>query len=255
MESRSIKGFGWIPDHPDARDLQFEPRAKIAASVDLRTTGFMPAPYDQGNLGSCTANGSAGMFEYLLAKEGLPAWTPSRLFIYYYERVIEGSVDQDSGALVRDALKVLSKYGTPPETDWPYNISKFTDQPPPIAVADAKRNLVMQYKSVSSQTGIKSALSAGTPVVFGFTVYDSFMDIGADGIMPIPKKTESVQGGHCVLAVGYKEVNNTIHYICRNSWGTSWGDGGYFYMPHQCITAKYASDFWVAELVEEAGKS
>jgi hypothetical protein len=85
--------------------------------VNLRLHG--PPAYDQGQLGSCTGNAIAGAIEFERMKQGLSDFEPSRLFIYYNERVMEGTVGSDSGAQIRDGIKSDSKLGAPPESDWP----------------------------------------------------------------------------------------------------------------------------------------
>ncbi|MGH7621097.1 MAG: peptidase, partial [Gemmatimonadaceae bacterium] len=101
---RTVKRFGWLPDLPDQRDFPYRvPRRTAAAlpsAVDLRAQ--MPGVYDQGQLGSCTANAIGGAFEFEMLKQEEPDFVPSRLFIYYNERVIEGTVASDSGAMIRD---------------------------------------------------------------------------------------------------------------------------------------------------------
>ena len=139
----SIKRYGWVPDLPDVRDHMYAaPVAMIAAlppKVDLRPN--CPPPYDQGQLGSCTGNAIAGAVQFEREKQHLtPDFVPSRLFIYYGERVIEGTVGTDSGAQIRDGIKVVANQGVPPETDWPYDIAKFAQKPPPKAFADALKD-------------------------------------------------------------------------------------------------------------------
>ena len=243
---RKIQRFGWIPDLPDQRDLKFMPTVThLPETVDWRPQ--MPAVYDQGELGSCTANGTAGALEFLQGSEKETEFTPSRLFIYWNTRNIEGSTSTDSGAQVRDAIKAAVACGACPETDWPYNVAKFADKPPVGAYNAAKTFELTGYRRVTHTLAqIKAAIVTG-PVVFGFTVYDSFEgnDIAKTGIMPMPAKSESVIGGHCVVAVGYITIKNVPYIICRNSWGADWGDKGYFYMPAKYIASSLASDFWV----------
>ena len=128
-----IQRYGWVRDLPDHRDFMYSvPVATLQAlpsSVDLRP--HCPPVYDQGQLGSCTANAIAGALQFDEIKEhknGLS--TPSRLFIYYNERVIEGTVTSDSGAQLRDGVKTVAKQGICPEKVWPYDISKFAVKPP-----------------------------------------------------------------------------------------------------------------------------
>ena len=68
----------------------------IGPNVDLRSA--CPPVYDQGQLGSCTANGIAAAIGFDQMKQGVgDVFTPSRLFIYYNERVMEGTVQSDAG--------------------------------------------------------------------------------------------------------------------------------------------------------------
>src|SRR5450631_3625349 len=113
-------GYGWLPDLPDQRDFTYAaPQAPKALpkSVDLRAQ--CPAVYDQGQLGSCTANSIGGAVEFELMKQKAPVFMPSRLFIYYNERVIENTVNSDNGAQIRDGIKTVNQQGVCPETAWP----------------------------------------------------------------------------------------------------------------------------------------
>jgi C1A family cysteine protease len=248
-------GLGWKPDLPDMRDQLFLPRpvdtVALPAEVRLDETDAMPGVYNQGQLGSCTANGSGAAVEYDLRFQGLADFMPSRLFIYYWERYLEGTVDQDSGAQIRDAVKVLAKYGAPPESDYPYDIAKFTDKPTAQAIKDAAKTTATSYARVTSAVEHwKAALAAKRPIIIGFTVYESFEDIGANGIMPMPSMGESVMGGHCVLICGYAMINGQLYYRLRNSWGSGWADSGYCWLPATYITTPgLASDFWVVSTV------
>ena len=170
-----VKHYGWMPDLPDARDHMYAaPPAAMAAlppKVDHRAQ--CPAVYDQGQLGSCTGNSIAGALQFDRMKQKLvPDFIPSRLFIYYNERVIEGTVGSDSGAQIRDGIKVVATEGAPPESDWPYDINRFAEKPPPSAFQDALKDRAVQYQRlVQNQNQMKGCLSSGYPFVFGFTVY------------------------------------------------------------------------------------
>ena len=251
---RKTKRYGWIPDLPDKRDHRFtlytlSLMAPLPPSVDLRAG--CPPVYDQGDLGSCTANAIAGALEFDAMKQGLGTVAPSRLFIYYNERVIEGTVDYDSGAQIRDGIKSVNSQGDCPETEWPYDESQFAVQPPPPCYTDAMKQRAVSYESVpQTVTTLRSCLAAGYPFVFGFTVYESFESgqVAQTGVVPMPGPDESVVGGHAVLAVGYDDAANT--FLVRNSWGPGWGMAGYFTMPYSYITdANLASDFWTIQTV------
>ena len=165
------KRYGWIHDIPDQRDhLYAAPTAALVAlppKVDLRPR--CPQVYDQGQLGSCTANGIAGAMQFDRMKQKLkPKFTPSRLFIYYNERVIEGTVSSDSGAQIRDGIKVVAKEGDCPETEWPYDIAKFTNKPSAQCYKDALKYKAIQYQRVAQKVNqMKGCLASGYPFVYG----------------------------------------------------------------------------------------
>ncbi|HMK30896.1 MAG TPA: C1 family peptidase [Terriglobales bacterium] len=245
---RRIQRFGWIPDLPDPRDLLYAaPPTVLAAlpqNVDLRSQ--FPGVYDQGQLGSCTANAIAGAFQFDQRKLNLKEFVPSRLFIYYNERKIEGTVDQDSGARIRDGIKTTVKTGVCPESDWPYIIQQFVGPPPPQTLVDAPKNRAISYHRVTqSLNQMKGCLAEGYPFVFGFTVYDSFESpqVAKTGQVPMPAPGENQIGGHAVVAVGYDDSQQ--RFIVRNSWGDAWGMKGYCTMPYAYLAdSSYSSDFW-----------
>jgi len=252
---RTQKRYGWRPDHPDMRDYlaAVEPLKTLPPEASLRDQ--MPAIYDQGQLGSCTANSIGAILEFNELKQGeKDATTPSRLFIYYNERTMEGTVDQDSGAEIRDGIKSVAQLGAPPETDWPYDVSQFAVQPPPNAYTDAKQDLVSSYKRVAqSLPQMQGCLADGYPFVFGFTCYDSFEsdEVAKTGVLGMPKQNEQVVGGHAVMAVGYS--NTTRTFLIRNSWGRSWGQSGYFTIPYEYLLDSHlASDDSHGERIDQA---
>jgi C1A family cysteine protease len=244
--------LGWLGRLPDHRDFKYAARgvtmASLPSSWDLR--GECPAVFDQGDLGSCTANAISFAMCFNQIKMGGPSFIPSRLFIYYNERAMHGWQDEDSGAYIRDGFKSIAQVGAAAEGrntsgSWEYNIGDFTVKPSQAAYNHALNHQAISYYSVQ-QLGsqIKAALAEEHLVVFGFTVYDSFFDIGSDGLCPMPGPRERVAGGHAVTIVGYRD--SIQRYIVANSWGSSWGDHGYFYMPYAYTESPdLADDFWV----------
>ncbi|MBU2703421.1 C1A family cysteine protease [Sporomusaceae bacterium BoRhaA] len=237
-------------DTPDLRDriyysAYYKKTEQIPAKIDLRDK--CSPIVDQGELGSCTANAIAsGLREYLLKNKA--AWIAlSRLFLYWEERKLEGTVNEDSGAEIRDGMKVLKKIGVCPEADWPYDISTFTNTPTDKMVTDGAVYEVAEYHRIPSFDQLKVALAEGLPIVIGIEVYESFESdiVSKTGIVPLPNKnTEKYLGGHAVLVVGYDD--NKKQLIVRNSWGTDWGDKGYFYLPYDYYTKGYVSDCWTS---------
>jgi C1A family cysteine protease len=249
-----IQRYGWIPDLPDVRDYSFaaprEVLVKLPPSVDLRSQ--CPSVYDQGELGSCTANAIAAAIEFDLMKQKQKSiFIPSRLFLYYNERVMEGTVASDSGAQIRDGIKSVSKQGDCPENLWPYDVAKFAKKPPQTCYKSATKYTAVNYQSVTQDSNqLKGCLASGYPFVFGFTVYDSFESktVAKTGNAPMPKKDEKTLGGHAVMAVGYDDSKQW--FVVRNSWGPNWGMQGYFTLPYNYVgNSKLASDFWTIRVM------
>jgi C1A family cysteine protease len=250
-----IKRFGWVRDIPDQRDYRYEPPPQLAAAlppkIDIRD-GF-PACYNQGELGSCTANAIAGALQFLEHKEGAASPVmPSRLFIYYNERSLEGTVGSDSGAQIRDGIKSVAKRGFCSEQLWPYDIKKFADKPPERCYRAALKDRVSQYLRLdhSSTMPLLTCLASGYPFVFGFSVYESFetQRVAETGVVNMPRLGERVLGGHAVVACGYDV--KARRFTVRNSWGGRWGIDGYFTMPFDYLTNSFLSaDFWTIRKV------
>lgn len=253
--------YGWKRQLPDIRDKKFgvSVGAPLPKAVDLRPD--MPPVYDQGQLGSCTANAIAGAIQYLCNK-GHYKWpfTPSRLFIYYNERAMEGTVWQDAGAYIRDGIKTVNSQGVCPEDskaawNWAYSDDTFRFRMKPSAACykDAVMHKAISYEAVpQSEVGLKTVLAAGLPIVLGIAVYDSFesADATRTGDIPMPNaKTESVLGGHAVLIVGYDEAKRK--FIFRNSWADTWGNKGYGTFPYDYLTnPDLCSDIWAISVVK-----
>jgi C1A family cysteine protease len=252
LKESADRRFGWKRDLHDQNDFKFKVVEPVPTPPLIDLTPFCPPVYNQGNLGSCTANALAAAYEFEKMKQKQPYFMPSRLFIYYNERVMENTVKSDAGAALRDGIKSLNTQGVCPEDMWTYNVIKFATKPSCKCYTTAKKNEIKEYLSVNhtSIADIRQCLAQGYPIAFGISVYSSFMsdEVAKTGIVPMPKIDESLEGGHAILGVGYNDTIRMI--IVRNSWGINWGIKGYFLLPYDYITSsQLASDFWTIRLV------
>jgi len=256
--TKSIHLKGWKKDKPDHRDFKF--RALLPARLPARPSAVDNSKWcsgveDQGNLGSCTAHMFAGIVEYNDKRYGnTPTSNPrvSRLFEYYATRKIEGTVDEDSGAYIRDAVKAGVLYGVVREQKWWYNVSKFAVNPGQKVWDAAAAHKINSYHRIDDGDleTMKQALAAGDLIGFGFVVYDNFMtqEMATTGILHRPSKDDQVVGGHAVVLVGYDDARGA--FKVRNSWGKDWGLGGYFWMDYDYVADKsLCNDFWVINSV------
>jgi C1A family cysteine protease len=239
------------PQHPKrVYGLRATPRMYSSAAplrVDLRESGRMPPVYDQGALGSCTANALCAAQQYI----DVDATQGSRLFVYYNEREMEGATSTDSGALLSDGISAFVKFGVCPEPQWPYVISRFATKPTQACYNAALENVVTRTTRLhASEPAMKACLAAGVPFVVGFQVFESFESaaVASTGDVQMPKKGEKCLGGHAVLCVGYDDARRV--WIMRNSWGGDWGDSGYFYMPYEyLLDPSLSGDLWSIDAV------
>lgn len=233
----------------------------LPSSVDLRR--WCPTIEDQENLGSCTANAAAGVVEYFENRAFGRYLDASRLFIYKATRTL-GHWIGDSGAELRTTMGALVLFGAPPEEYWPYTDADpdFDTEPTSFCYSFAENYKAIKYfrhdpANTSKDdilTSVKKNLAAGIPAMFGFTVFDSIVQANESGKIPFPCETEGVLGGHAIVAVGYDDgmvIENTTcaeqtegALLIRNSWGETWGDKGYGWLPYKYIFEEQAMDFW-----------
>jgi C1A family cysteine protease len=241
----------------DARDHVYTGHLRLADAAIPNAVSLLAhcsATKDQGNLGSCTANASAGGIEY---EENIQAGSNiaqplARLMLYWFERDLEGDVNDDAGGEIRDVVKVAARYGVALESTWPYSDDgeRFKLKPSLEAINEGIKHKVLQYQAVPQSLDAFFHVLAvyNRPIVIGITVYDSFEsdEVAKTGVVPMPNtETEQNLGGHAVLVVGYDKSEKA--FLVRNSWGKDWGtQGGCFWLPFDyIINPELADDFWV----------
>jgi C1A family cysteine protease len=249
-----VAKYGWVKDLPDPRDHPYLPPPEITHKLpkraDLRP--YFPEVYNQGNINSCTANAIAAAIEFDEIKQKIdPPFVPSRLFIYYNERAMEGHVDSDSGAQIRNGIKSVSKIGACKEKLWRYLENNLKIKPPERCFRQALRYESVEYQKLEHNlVHLKSCLASGFPFVFGIKVYSSFQSqrLRSTGHLEMPRQHEKFVGKHAVIAVGYDEGRKW--FVARNSWGERWGMKGYFSLPYEyLLTRRLSADFWTIRLI------
>ncbi len=254
MASKIIPRYGWLKDIPDKRDYPYVPPPDVVRSipptVDLRP--YFPRIYNQGNLNSCTANAIAAALEFDEKKQGITRpFVPSRLFIYYSEREMEGDVESDNGAQIRNGIKSVSKLGCCRETLWPYLEKKLKIKPSTPCYRQAMKYRALEYQRLEHNLiHMKSCLASGFPFVFGIKVYSSFEGarVRKTGHLEMPEKNEKLVGKHAVIAAGY--LDSRRWFIVRNSWGEKWGLGGYFTIPYEyLLDRRLSADIWTIRVI------
>ena len=251
-----VKRYGWIRDRPDLRDFPYVVPAEILVhlppKIDLRNQYQFPPVYSQGNLNSCSANAIAAAVEFDLIKQHQKrVFIPSRLFLYYNERAMEGTVASDCGGQIRDGIKSEAKQGDCPEKLWQYDVTKFSIKPPQRCYNNALKYKTVNYQRLSQDLNqFKRCLVSGYPFVCGIIIYESFegKEVEKTGQASMPAPGEKAIGGHAVMAVGYDDSDQ--RFIMRNSWGDSWGTKGYFTIPYAyLLNHTLSSDFWTIKVV------
>jgi C1A family cysteine protease len=241
--------YGWKPDDHDPRDLRYgavhpnEAVPVLPARCTNRTDTRLIRPYDQGQFQSCTANGWSTMMAYLH-----PGFLPSRMALYYAERLAEGSLPEDEGAMIRTGAQVLASTGVGTEEEWSYVEDHLNEPPSQTEVADALNHKAIIYTRLCGSDDYRTCLAAGFPFVIGITLFEAFEseDVASTGLVPLPEGQPI--GGHCITVIGYDDNfqnGGTRYYECRNSWGSSWGDNGNFWIPASYLEdPNLASDAW-----------
>jgi C1A family cysteine protease len=204
------------------------PAVGYPASYDLRSVGgknFVTPVKDQGQCGSCVAFGTAatveGTFRVQRGDPNLVAdLSEASLFFCIGPNANAGRCPQ-GGWNVSPALDALKNTGVPDEACFPY-----TDQDQPCHQCADWRGRAIKitgWHSIDTPAEMKQWLSTRGPLVTCFTVYDDFFAYRS-GVYS--HKSGNWDGGHCVSCVGYNDAGG--YWICKNSWGTGFGESGYF---------------------------
>ncbi len=207
-------------------------RVRLPPAVDHRPQ--FDLIFDQGEIGSCLTNGAAGALQGRMVSQGLPSWTPARLPLYRRALERDGVYPADEGTYAETVLQILSEEGFAPERHAPYSGSPDAIRghtPDAYTQAAGKARLVGFTPLARDRDTIRFELWNGNPILISMLLYASFEDVGRDGLVRMPKDDEEELGGHGMRLVGY----NPECVLVANSWGRSWGQSGYAWIPWRMI--------------------
>jgi C1A family cysteine protease len=271
VHRQRIGFLGWKPDLPDFRDRYMtapHPTAVAAlpkAATLPNATTMLPPIRDQGDQGSCTGHSTRTAVQYKRAAEKKASLELSPRFIYFNARVIEGTVNQDAGAMIRDVIKGVNKLGVASEKLCPYSDKVLTQRPTSQAYKEALDDQVLKYERVQQNHDyVAHCIVSGNPIVIGMTVYESMMSdqVANNGLLPMPTADDGVDGGHAICVVAYDDTMSILGQkggvLIANSWGQEWGckgpngTRGYFWMPWRyLLDTDLVDDLWSVDVVKE----
>ncbi len=250
MDIGHIGHLGGKRDATDARDFAYTPPAALSLPTQVDLKERCGGVYNQLPLHSCSAHALASLLTFVGNVEDRPIPLPSRLFIYYNTRQLEGTLPADDGATIRSAIKTVVSQGACGEELWPYDVAQAAAQPPPHCYEAAKTTRALSYYRIAQNLDhLRATLAEGYAFIFGMQAYaQSFIAAQNSGVLSMPAAGETLMGGHAVMAVGYDSAARTITAL--NSLGASWGNAGYFTIPFAFFTDdKLSYDFWTIRSV------
>jgi C1A family cysteine protease len=198
----------------------------IAVHVDLRTR-LQPVRH-QGRRQSCLAFATSTAHEH---KAGIAEHLSVEYLFYHSVERTPGKNPADGTTMVAPA-GALADEGQPVETACPYSpiqVAPWTL--PAIKTTLHKRRMVLGNLGFN---GVTATLDGGYLVVLGVIITDAFYRPDALGRVA-DLNSDPERGGHAVLAVGHGAHAGTPMLLIRNSWGTSWGLGGYGWLSRTYI--------------------
>lgn len=198
----------------------------------------LPPVYDQGAVGSCTAQALALAVEALLPRAGYAAERPDRRALYWRERREIGTVLEDSGAIIADGVRILADEGWEREAHVPELVFDGEWIDPPAILGPTAPRLVSSEALDFDDATFATELDAGHVVVVGLSVTEQWQR--AWGTVALDEPGGLVIGGHAVALVGYSIPQRC--WVVRNSWGAQWGTGGNVLLPWAWTQAPWCGE-------------
>jgi len=244
---------GFLPEPDSDKHWGYEDklksRMKAIATGDIDLRQYSSPRHNQGGTGSCVGQSVVKALEVKrIMQHGLDAHVDLSVMMVYYlarELMFPPRTSHDSGTHISLACDVLRRFGVAPEADWPFDPSKLFENPPWKAMRNAYMHRIESFFKIRS-TGqdrvdeVVRCLQAGNPVVYGTTVGNNWFGYRKGQVLKCPK---TVEGRHATCLLGVKDGK----FLGENSWGTRWGDDGYYEMDPEVICSDDSRDFWVIQ--------
>jgi len=255
------RGLGFqldtVPDRIDIRDWFYEPTLEPLPD-SLVHCHRVPQVLDQGSEGACTGFALGAVINFLLAQHGRKHGVSPRMLYELARRYDEWPGEDYEGASARGAMKGWVRHGVCRRKTWqddqhgPGHFSAQIAQEgmltPGGAYYRVKHREVRHMHAALNETGI---LYVTLMVHEGWlrpgptTVPVNFVRNGKKASLKLPVITRKgrAESGHAVALVGYTQQG----FIVQNSWGTSWGAGGFALLPYEDFLL-HSTDVWVSQL-------
>jgi hypothetical protein len=239
-----MRCLGYRPDPQDDRDFKLGAlRLPVGVPLSATLEPFIVEILDQLNTNSCVANAWAQALRVAGCVNGTARPPlPSRLYLYSNSRAFHGEAHIDDGTFLRTCGSGVIKFGAPPEHVYPFETARVNERPPWAAYRagfDFRGSRGYYRIAMGDLSGIRQALAAQKPVVFGVSVPDSFLS--SDGPSTVDFTNEPIVGGHAMVVVGYE---GDRFRIC-NSWGADWRERGLCWFTEKMMAR--AMDLWAVD--------
>ena len=255
-------GLGWRPDLPDPRDYhsdraelrealgRLKRRSAAPKQVDWRE--YCPAAENQAPVAGGAATAGVALLQYFQRRATGEIIEPSPTFVDHVTRRWLARTGV-GGEQLRTTWKAIVRFGVPHVEDWPAGAENLGREPDAFVYAAAMKFPGMNYVRLYGNQqpaeavleSIKSFLAAGFALVFGFSVLTS---LSADANIPCATVFDGVRGGRAALVLGYDDRHRVRSWrgalLINPSWGDSWGESGYGWLPYAYVVAGLAGDFW-----------
>ena len=240
------KRFGYLPSPRDDRDDAYRvgvPSYVLPPSFFLDYAFFVR---DQSLTSSCVSQSLVAVMECAASRDSVNYNNDLPLsphFSYWVSRQKEYSnfYPDDSGLIVRDALKAALDVGVAPEASCPFRPYKINATPDNIAFSFARISRLKSYNRCFTTEEVKASLVDGVAVLLALEVTDNFVACRSHRLNGVVKRSV---GGHAMVVVAYDDSYSNLDgstgaFRILNSWGKSWGDGGYCWLPYSYVSSQW----------------